>query len=265
MPAEQMKTLNRAVALLDCFTHDKSEIGVREAARLLNLSHSAAGRLMIALKELGVLKQNPTTQQYALGGRVLTWAGVYTTSMDVRNIALPALQEIHHSTQETISLYILEGDERVCVERLESPQNVRIVARIGRRLPLYAGSAGKVFLAFLSPQRCEEILSRTIFQPLTEKTIIDKGKLLEELEKIRRNGYAYSSGEWLLDASGVAAPVFSQTGEVVAAVTISGPSQRFTEILIQQYAHEVLRVARHISIEMGFRYDPSALIKENSK
>jgi IclR family transcriptional regulator, KDG regulon repressor len=258
MPVEQMQTLSRATALLDCFTYDRTELGVREAARLLGVSHSAAGRLMSAMKELGVLHQNQDTHLYSLGGKVLSWSGVYTSSLDVRNVALPAIQELHRSTQETISLYILEGIDRICVERLESPQTVRIVAHLGRRLPLYAGSAGKVFLAFLPPEKRDQILNETIFKPLTEKTIVDRTQLYDELSKIEERGYAVSHGEWILDASGVAAPVFNQSSEIQAALTISGPSQRFTAGTVEKYIREVVRVAQHISREMGYR--PTSLI-----
>ena len=230
---------------------------------MLGVSHSAAGRLMAAMKTLGILHQNHDTHMYSLGGKVLFWAGVYTASMDVRNVALPALQDLHRATLETISLYVLEGIDRVCIERLESPQNVRIVAHLGRRLPLYAGSAGKVFLAFLPAARREEILLATVFKPLTEKTIVDPTQFSAELERIRSQGYAVSHGEWILDASGVAAPIFGQNGEIVATLTISGPSQRFTPETVASYIYEVVRVAKIISNEMGYRPASPILFKEN--
>ncbi|NPV77482.1 MAG: IclR family transcriptional regulator [Anaerolineae bacterium] len=253
MPDNKVSTLSRITAILDSFSTDNPVLGVREVARKVNMSSSAAGRLMQAMRDLNILSQDPTTSLYSMGSRPLTWAGVYSSTLDVRNIAMPFLHELHHDTMETISLYIMDGTERVCIERLESPQNVRIVARIGRRLPLYAGSAGKVFLAFLPEARCMEILETTDLVPLTPKTIVDKGSLLNELEMIRKQGFAASRGEWLLDASGVAAPIFDQAGAVVAAVTISGPGQRFTSEKIEEYSKMVMRVARQISDEMGYR------------
>jgi IclR family transcriptional regulator, KDG regulon repressor len=246
-------TIQRAVALLDCFSHDQPELGVREIARKVGLSSSTTGRLLVQLKELGLLSQNPNTHAYSLGGRVLAWAGVYTSTMDVRNQALPFMHELHSTTQETISLYIMEDNERVCVERIESPQNVRIIARIGRRLPLYAGSAGKVFLAYLPPERRQEILDSTDFEPFTPNTLVDRAALEEEIEKILRHGYGVSCGEWVSDASGVAAPIFDQRKEIIAVLTISGPTQRFNQEKINQYVEEVTRFAGQISAELGYR------------
>ena len=166
---------------------------------------------------------------------------MYTNTLDVREKAFRYLQELHHATHETVSLYILEGSDRVCVDRLDSPQNVRITSQIGLRLPLYAGSAGKAILAFLPAPLCEEIIASAALVPLTEKTIVDPQLLRGEIEKIRKDGYAVSQGEWLLDASGVAAPLFDQHGEVIAAVAISGPGQRFTPEAIARYISIITR------------------------
>jgi len=253
MPAEQLQTLQRAVAVLDCFTLERSELGVREIARMVNLSSSVTGRLLSGLKDMGILSQNPNTRAYSMGARALTWAGVYTSNLDVRNKAISSLEELHESTRETISLYILEGNERVCVERLESPQNVRIVARLGRRLPIYAGAAGKVMLAFLSPHRQVEFFETATLVPLTPRTIVDPDHLKDEMAKIRCDGYAVSYGEWIEDAAGVAAPILDQSGEVVAALTISGPILRFTSENVARYCVDVKRVAARISEAMGYR------------
>jgi DNA-binding IclR family transcriptional regulator len=162
------------------------------------------------------------------------------------------MQELHRITRETISLYVMEGNERVCVERLESPQNVRIVARVGRRIPLYAGSAGKVFLAYLPLERCKAVLRETPPTAITDFTIVNREKLMDELAKIRTQGYSVSFGEWTADAAGVAAPIFGTRGEVIAAVTISGPIARFTEEVVQRYTPDITRMAASISREMGF-------------
>lgn len=252
MPAEQLQTLNRTIAVLDCFTQEGTELGVREIARMVNLSSSATGRLLAALKESGILSQNPETRAYSMGPRVLSWASVYQATLDVRNKALPAIQELHQATQETISLYVLDGADRVCVERLESPEGIRIVTRVGRRLPLYAGSAGKAILAYLPPARQEEIIDGVPLEPLTPKTIVDPAALRKELKKVRAQGCAISFGEWIADAAGVAAPIFRQGGEVIGALSISGPSSRFNKEKVALYCNEVKRVAGQISASMGY-------------
>ena len=252
MPTESSQTLSRAIAILDCFTQEKSELGVREIARMVDLSSSATGRLLAAMKELGVLSQNPDTRAYSLGARLLTWAGTYDALLDVRNRALPYIKELHQATRESISLYILDSNERLCIERLESPQTVRIITRVGRRLPLYAGSAGKAILAFFSQKQLDEYFRTTQMVPLTPKTIIDPDALRRELIKVRELGFAISYGEWIEDAAGVAVPILNQNCEVVAALSISGPIQRFNEEKVLQYSEAAKCVAAKISKSMGY-------------
>ena len=250
--AESIKLLERTVAILDSFTLEQPALGVREVARRTGLSASTAGRLMSVMRRMGMLNQDPESQLYMMGSKMLAWAGIYTVTCDVRSLALPVMVRLQDNTRETISLYVLEGKERVCVERLESPETVRIVARVGRRIPLYAGSAGKVFLAFMPPARRDELLAEIELKPMTSQTIVEKEKLLVNLEEIRRKGYAFSRGEWILDAAGVAAPIFDQFGRVSAALTISGPAQRFKEVRIKEMAALVKEGADEISAEMGF-------------
>ena len=252
MHNEKIQTIDRMIQIMDCFTIDLNNLGVREVARLTGLSPSVCGRLMMALKDQGLLLQHLSTRAYSVGPKSLRWAEVYTTNLDIRNVALPVINELLIETKETISLYILDGDERLCVERMESAQNVRIVARIGRRLPLYAGSAGKLLLAFLPEKRQEEILSRSTLQPFTVKTITDIKTLKVELKTIRKQGYAFSDGEWVEDAAGIAAPIFDIKGDILAALTISGPSFRFTPDKINLHKHSVLKAVERISRDLGY-------------
>ena len=244
--------------ILDCFTQERTDLGVRELARLTGLSTSTTGRLLQEMKERGILQQNADTKTYSMGIRLLNWSGVYLATLDIRAVAMPIMTELLGMSRETISLYVLDGTDRVCVERLESPQNVRIVARLGLRLPLYAGSAGKVILAFLSEERQERMLNAVPLQPFTKHTITDVKVLREELENIKKLGYAFSHGEWIEDASGVAAPIYGPDRSVTGALTISGPSQRFNREVIERYGREVVIAALDISRQLGYNSHPSS-------
>mgnify|MGYP001025910499 CR=1 FL=1 len=248
-------TLVNAVQLMDCFSKDDPYLGVREAARMTGISSSTVGRVFASLKKLGLLVQDMDTQKYSLAGKVLAWAEIYTATVDVRRIALPFIYDLQRITGETISLYILEDNKRVCVERLESEQNVRMVARVGRYLPLHAGSAGKLFLAYMPEDQREEVLESEERKVFTPMTITDPEQLQAECQRIITQGYAVSHGEWTLDASGVAAPIFNQRGQMIAAMTISGPTQRFTQDKIEKFSNNCKRTGLQISRLLG--YNPS--------
>ena len=252
MTGNKIQTLDRMVAILDCFSLDKPILGVREVARQTTLSPSTVGRIMAYMKDMGILNQDSESHLFMMGSKVLAWAGIYTVTSDVRTVALPVMVRLQEQTRETISLYILEGSERVCVERLESPETVRIVARVGRRIPLYAGSAGKVFLAFMPENRREMILRDIDLDPMTERTITDVNVLRANLDQISEKGYAVSRGEWIIDASGTAAPIFDQRGQISAAISISGPGQRFTDEKIKEMADLLVKEAAQISFALGY-------------
>jgi DNA-binding IclR family transcriptional regulator len=237
---------------MDCFTEDEPYLGVREAARMAGISSSTAGRVFASLKDLGILVQDLETRQYTLAGKVLAWAEVYTATLDVRRIALPFIYDLQRVTGETISLYILEGKERVCVERLESEQNVRMVARVGRYIPLHAGSAGKLFLAYMTEDQRDAFLETEDRKVFTPMTITDPDQLRAECRMILERGYAVSHGEWTADASGVAAPIFNQRGKMISAMTISGPTQRFTPDKVEKFAQKCIRTGIQISRLLGF-------------
>jgi DNA-binding IclR family transcriptional regulator len=248
-------TLTHAIALMDCFSKDEPYLGVREVARMTGIPSSTVGRTLASLRELGLLVQDPETRQYALAGKVLAWAEVYTATVDVRRVAQPFIYDLQRLTGETISLYILEGNERVCVERLESEQNVRMVARVGRYLPLHAGSAGKLFLAYVPEDQREALLADEPKEAFTDKTITDPDELRRQCAVIRERGYALSHGEWTADASGVAAPIFNQRRQMIAALTVSGPTQRFTEDKVAKFSQICIRTGLQISRLLG--YTPS--------
>lgn len=245
-------TLSHAIQLMDCFTKEEPYLGVREAARIAGFSSSTTGRIMSSLRDLGLLVQDSETRQYTLAGKVLAWAEVYSATVDVRRVAQPFIFDLQRLTGETISLYILEGAERVCVERLESEKNVRVVARVGRYLPLHAGSAGKLFLAYLPDEKRETILENEVRELFTPHTITDADELRRQAMLIRQAGYSISHGEWTIDASGVAAPIFDQRGQIIAALTVSGPSQRFFPENLERFTNACTRTASQISRLLGF-------------
>jgi IclR family KDG regulon transcriptional repressor len=251
MPIVETQSLIRAVAILDCFHANQPELGVREIARQLDLPHSTVGRLVATMHSLGVLGQNPTTRRYMLGPKVLAWGTIFTSGLDIRDKARPALEELHRATRETVNLYLLDGNERVCLDLIESPQRVRVVVRRGERMPLHAGSSGKAILAFMSPDLVKPILSKPL-ERMTPNTITNRRTLLKELESIRARGYATSHGERFGDALGLAAPIFDASGKVVAALNVAGPNMRFTDAEAEKYAPQVVQLAAQISQALGY-------------
>lgn len=254
METETRGVLQNILAILDSFSNVQPSLGVREAARITQLAPSTAGRLMQDLRDCGLLEQDEETRTYRLGARLLGWAGILLTITDLRQAALPYMLELKTKTSETVSLYQLEGNERLCIERIESDQNIRMVTRIGQRLPLYAGSAGKAMLAFLPEHLQQEIIREIPLKPFTNSTITDAFVLQQELKLIRQNGFAVSHGEWISDASGIAVPLFGLRNEVIGGLSISGPTSRFSAEHIARFSNLAIETGRLISAKRGAIY-----------
>jgi DNA-binding IclR family transcriptional regulator len=257
MATTETQSLHRAIAILDCFRDIQPQLGVREIARQLDLHPSTVGRMLATLTSLGILNQDKETHRYRMGSKVLKWSSVYISNIDLRIEARPSLEELHRVTQETVHLDIPDGSSRICIDRIESPHRLRWVANIGERMPYYASASGKVMLAFMPLQQQKTIIKSTPMERLTPNTTTDPKALFQELDVIKKNGYALSEGERVEGVSCVAAPLFEPAGKVIGGITISGPMTRFSEQKIKEYAKLLMRVTRELSTSMGYHFEES--------
>lgn len=251
MSTNEIQSLERAFAILDCFQDSQPELGVREIARQLDLHPSTVGRILTTLNSLGVLNQDHDTRRYRIGPKVLKWCAVFSRNVDLQAEARPYMQELQQITQETISLDIPNGHSRICIERLESPQSLRWVKQLGEIMPFYASASGRILITYMSPTQKSEILKNMTFEQLTPYTTIDPDLFYEELELTKSRGYSVSESERVEGVSCVAAPIFGVKGEILGALTISGPSTRFSEEKIHEHAELLIKTTNQISQAMG--------------
>jgi IclR family KDG regulon transcriptional repressor len=197
--------------------------------------------------------KSESNQKYRLGPKILGLAAILLSKTDLRAIALPYMDELKRKTGETVNLFILEGDCRICIERVESPQGIRMVSNIGEPIPLPAGAVGKLFLAYLPEKKRKELMQRVHLTQVTPKTITCKKELEKEVQKIREQGFAKSFQERVPLAASLSAPIRNYTGEVIAALSLGGPVMRFTPQRVREYVISVKETAHKISRELGYQ------------
>jgi IclR family acetate operon transcriptional repressor len=166
--------------------------------------------------------------------------------------AQPILWELWKSTRETVNLAVLDQATVLYVDVLESPHEFRLSSRVGTRRQLHATALGKALAACLPEEQIEGILSAITFQPLTPKTIMNLVQLRQELQKIRRQGYAVDDEETTLGARCVSAPILGAGQEAIAAISVSGPVTRIAPAQVAGIAQAVIKAAADISAAMGF-------------
>lgn len=242
-----VKTVDRLVKVLDCFTPEQPVWSLAELSDQLQLPPSTLHRFLVSLEAHGILRRDLSDKRWQLGYRTFIWGSLAAESTGLRHIARPILRELVAATGETSILTVYHEQEVICVAKVETSHSVRMTLEVGSRRPPHAGASSKVLMAYLPEEEIQAIIRDKGLPKLCTNTITDPDELMAELARIRERGYAESREETDLGAWGVATPILDRTGGAVAAIGIAGPSSRFTDQLIQQYVVLSRQAAERIS------------------
>jgi DNA-binding IclR family transcriptional regulator len=240
------RALSRFVAIIDCLTVERPSASLAEVAEGAGLDKSTALRLLGALCDHGLVVRDPATKRYSLGHTVIEWGERALRSADVRVVAEPALRRLHVATQETVALWVLQGDQRVCIFSLDSPNRVRHVLPVGFQLRLTQSAGGWVTLAFLPEDQALAIIEADAdMDPRLRE------QLLDDLPRFRRQGFAVGVRALSEHAWSVAVPVFNAAGSPFATMVITGPDGRLAEETVARCTALLLAAAHDISEQLG--------------
>lgn len=246
-----VQSLRRAVSILRTFAIDTPELGVTEISNRVGLHKSTTFRLLSTLISEGLVSQNPETGRYRLGVGLVELAGRVLVHTDVRQVSRRHLRSLAEQVGETVNLAVLDGNESVNLE--QSVPRGRLVANhgwVGRRTPVHATSTGKILLAWLGSDSMTDLLANPL-EVYTPNTITDVVTLQAELDSVREAGYAVGHEEYEVGLNAVAAPIRDHNGQVIAALSVSGPSYRLPAENLEEVAKEVVGTAQAISAELG--------------
>jgi DNA-binding IclR family transcriptional regulator len=227
-------------------------LGVRELARELGVGKSTGHRILQTLEAHGLARQDPETERYLITARLIKMASQIQRNLEFRRVARPFLSALQKRYDETIFIGVLDSAEVVIVDRSDSSEPLRMTQEIGFREPAHSTALGKVLLASLSEQELADFCQAAEFKALTEKTLTSPELLRSELKRVRLLGFALDDEETLTGVRCVAAPLRNAVGEVVAAVSLSGPSVRLAPERIASLAQDIRAAAESISGELGF-------------
>lgn len=231
-----IKVLDKALDILECFSATKQECSLTELAEYTGLSSSTIFRIVKSLEARKYLYKQEN-KKYALGIKIayLGSIGMGSTFEALKSIAFPYMTELRNQIDESISIYVRDGDKRICIFRLESTFSLRQVIRLGDLYSLQFGATSKILLAYA---------------PLTlQKAILgtDFSAQRSHLDSVRNNGYAVSSGERESGVSAIAAPIFKEDGTVLAALSLSGPTARIVDNNMESKINAVINCAKKIT------------------
>jgi DNA-binding IclR family transcriptional regulator len=226
--------------------------GVTEVANALGIHKSTAYRLLMTLRDRGLVEQDASTEKYRLGFGLVLLASAVSADLDILRCARPVCEGLSDETGETVTVAVLEGDDAVVIHQTMSKASALSVDWTGRHTPLHATAAGKIFLREMPADQLRRVLRRPL-ERFTENTIADPADLREQLRETEAKGYAFTVEELEVGLNAVGAPVRSAEGALVGTVSVSGPAFRLTPDAIPDYAVLVKRAAADISRCLGFR------------
>ncbi len=250
-PAEGgVAVVRNALAILKAFSFERSVLGVSELARLLDIPKSTVSRLAKTLAAEGFL--TPVTGGYRLALKLHELGALVVSGVELREIAHDKLVRLRNITGETVHLAVLDGTEVVYLDRIESPNTLHFFTRLGMRMPAHSTSSGKAMLAFSPPAALEAVCAKGLAQ-LTSRTLSTRAALERALEATRANGWAASVDESERGLNSLAAPIFDYTSQVIAAISVAGPSERLTASAMLRIAAHLREATAEISQQMGYR------------
>ncbi len=201
----------------------------------------------------GFVYQDQATGKYGLGLKNLQLGAAAIKSINIRSIARPYLEYVVEQCNETTNLVVFDAGDAVYVDQMESSSMVKTMAETGARLPAYCTGGGKALLAYRDPKEVEELYGTGPLETFTEKTIKSVQELKQVLNRIRIAGYAVDDEEREIGVKCVAAPIFDLTGQAIAALSVSGPSFRLTDRVInQKIAQLVMETSAILSRSLGY-------------
>lgn len=255
-----VQSVDRALDILEAFNYHEEELGVTELSQKLGLHKNNVFRLLATLEVRGYIEQDKKTGNYRLGIKTFEVANIFLHHLGLRRQARPILEDLADRCDETAYLAILDGPEVVYVLMHETSQTVRIVPRLGHRLPAYCTASGKIQLAFESRDHLAQIFEGHTLKKYTGNTIDNFEKLLNHLKEVTRLGYAVDNEELEQGVRCVAAPVRDYSHRVVAGVALSGPVPRFSMERIEKELVPLVKDAGiKISQRLGYELHPVGL------
>jgi DNA-binding IclR family transcriptional regulator len=241
-----VRAVERAVRILSSFDGEHAEQGVSEIAQATGLHKATAHRIIMTLLNCGFLERTADGEKLCLGLRVVELGLGALRDLDFRRAAFPYMQQLVERFQETCDLGIFDRGRVLYVEVVHSEHSLTIAARVGRHLPAHCTSGGKVFLAFLPPEVVEPVLNAPL-AAYTENTITSPARLQEELEVVRQRGYALDDEEFEVGIRAVAVPIRDIEGNVIAHISMPGPTNRLTPERIPEIAEALMETANAVS------------------
>ncbi len=246
-----VQSVDRALSIIETLAEDDEGYRLSDLAIRTGLSTSTVHRLLGTLENRRFVQFDRTQSKWHVGSRCFTVGATFARRRNFAAQAIPYLRKLRDLTRETANLAVVDDEFIVVLTRMESREIMRSLTRLGGRVAMVASGVGKAVLAAYSNEDVSAIIRHHGMPRLTEKSIVRPGELFKELEKIRRQGYAVDDEEACMGLRCVAAVVFNDCAEPLAAISVSGMAGRLTDERLPQLGQTVRDVAAELTAALG--------------
>ena len=245
----KMKSLAKSIAVLECFSTDKPELGVTEIAGMLGFQKTTVFNILSTFAEFGYIVQDQKTSKYRLGLKLLHYSYIINKNLGLRDIFKPYIEKIAMACGEMCYVAIPDHGEVLYIDSMGPKGSTPDRLINGERAPLYCTGLGKAMLAFMPEEDVTTVLKKEK-KRYTQYTITQTEKLKEELVRIREKGYAIDNMEHEFGICCVALPIIGANGLIVAAVSVSGPSLRFTQEITERHQKVISEIIADLQYQL---------------
>ncbi|RLB07907.1 MAG: hypothetical protein DRG50_01375 [Deltaproteobacteria bacterium] len=249
---EVIPALSRGLDVLDLLAAAECDLGFVEIARRLEIPKPSLLRILRTLTHKGFIVRNEATKKYRLGLKIIRIGNTVLGRIELRNLAREAMMELSRCTRETVELSTLDRDQLILIDQIESPEGIRLYQHIGSAYPYFhANAVGKVYLAYMNPEKRRKVLEKIGLPKITDYTITEMEKLEEDLEGVKARGYAFEDQELRLGLRRVASPIFDRENKVIGCLSVAGPIFRIDHRRRDEIGEMVRLRARELSERIG--------------
>lgn len=245
-----IQSLVRTLDLLDALKESGKAVPLVELSQMVDLPPSTIHRILKTLCARHYVVRDGKTHLYRLGPALISLGMAAAHNIRLQNVAPPILHKLSDMTGEDAFLVIVSGFKGLVLDKVEGPNNLKVIEKFGYEVDLHCGAIRKTLLAYQPEPFIREYMEHGLSRH-ARYTIVNPEQLLEDLAKIRREGIAVSRGEYIQDAFGIGAPIFGFHGEVIASMGIIAPASRIDENRIDSLKRDVKQCAEELSRYWG--------------
>ena len=246
-----VQVLERGLDIIEQLAASEKGMSIMELSIATGLPKPTVHRILGTFAERHYIEKDPETSIYSIGNKFVEIASIYLNKIVLKTEAEPIMRRLAAAFKATSYLGILEGLDVVYLERIEAFNDLRTYTEIGKREPLYCTALGKVLMAAMPKEEFEHLAQQFSYAPLTSKTLTDYSELARDVEKVRVTGYALDPGEHTEGSSCLAVPIRDYTGQVIAAMSISG-FDLLEKYPIEVIYREISAASSELSQRMGY-------------